>query len=210
MRALQPAELGILFSTALESPLDEAPYKNTGEISPLGGMFLDGLLSKWALMKLLELYKSLYNLFNIGYQKDPASALCITKRRGIDFIIVKCIPWKTGRYNSTSKEYFTIKCLDHILGTSKTIVLREIPKDDVEHLMANNESLADCDVDIFVHDSFEKSWNKATDLLFEVANHAKDRGFKDPCLIVTAKDDLDPYGKAIQKLTWESQQIGLQ
>lgn len=37
-------------------------------------------------------------------------------------------------------------------GPKKTIVLREIPEDAVETLLSSKESLAACDVALFVHD----------------------------------------------------------
>ncbi|KAF6149013.1 hypothetical protein GIB67_009632 [Kingdonia uniflora] len=105
-------------------------------------------------------------------------------------------------YSSSSKERFVVKRLHYSSGTRKTLVLREIPEDEVGHLVSDKEYLAACDVAIFVHDSSEKSWNKATDLLIEVTSHAKDEGFEVPCPIVTAKNNLDPYGAALKKLTW--------
>ncbi|KAF6139956.1 hypothetical protein GIB67_023052 [Kingdonia uniflora] len=232
--ALQPAELDKLFSTAPESPWDEVPYKNAGESTQLGGMSLDGFLSKWALKTLLEPSKSLANLIYIGYRKDPASAFHITKRKGFDCKkegfqrnVFQCFVFGLknvgksellnaflgrpflGSYSSTIKERFAVKCVDYVLGTRKTLVLREIPEDEVRYLVSDKESLAACDVAIFIYDSSEKSWNKATDLLIEVASHAKDSGLKVPILIVTAKDNLDLCGTALKELTQASRQMGL-
>ncbi|KAK9083082.1 hypothetical protein Scep_029553 [Stephania cephalantha] len=39
-------------------------------------------------------------------------------------------------------------------GEKKTLVLREIPEDEVRKLLSNKESLAACDVAIFVHDRY--------------------------------------------------------
>ena len=39
-------------------------------------------------------------------------------------------------------------------GTRKTLVLREIPEGDVRSLLNNKESLAPCDVAVFVYDRF--------------------------------------------------------
>jgi hypothetical protein len=45
------------------------------------------------------------------------------------------------------------------------------------------------------------SWERATELLVEVASHGEDTGFEVPCLIVAAKDDLDSFPMAIQNST---------
>jgi len=37
-------------------------------------------------------------------------------------------------------------------GNKKYLVLREIPEDGVGELLANNKSLASCDIAVFVHD----------------------------------------------------------
>jgi Ras family protein T1 len=37
-------------------------------------------------------------------------------------------------------------------GTKKTLVLREIPEEGVSKLLLDKESLAACDVAVFVHD----------------------------------------------------------
>jgi hypothetical protein len=37
-------------------------------------------------------------------------------------------------------------------GTKKTLILREIPEDGVGKLLSDKESLAACDVAVFVHD----------------------------------------------------------
>lgn len=38
-------------------------------------------------------------------------------------------------------------------------------------------------------------------MLVQVASHGENSGFEVPCLIVSAKDDLDPYPLAIQEST---------
>jgi hypothetical protein len=48
-------------------------------------------------------------------------------------------------------------CLSNCLlfsshGTKKTLILREIPEDGVGKLLSDKESLAACDVAVFVHD----------------------------------------------------------
>ena len=37
-------------------------------------------------------------------------------------------------------------------GTRKTLVLREIPEDEVKNLLSDKKSLAACDVAVFVYD----------------------------------------------------------
>jgi len=49
--------------------------------------------------------------------------------------------------------------------------------------------------------SDENSWKKATELLVQVASHGENSGYEVPCLIVSAKDDLDPYPLAVQDST---------
>ncbi|XP_060169335.1 mitochondrial Rho GTPase 1-like [Lycium barbarum] len=88
------------------------------------------------------------------------------------------------------------------LGAKKSLVLREIPEDGVNKLLSSKDALADCDIAIFVHDrSRETSWKRASDLLVDVASHGEATGYEVPCLIVAAKDDLDPYSTEIQDST---------
>ncbi|OVA05494.1 Small GTPase superfamily [Macleaya cordata] len=234
--ALRPAELDDLFSTAPESPWSEAPFKDSAEKTALGGLSLDGFLSEWALMTLLDPAKSLANLIYIGYAGDPASTLRITRRRRLDRKkqqsdrnVFQCFvfgPKGAGKsallnsflgrpfsetYSPTTNERFATNTVDHLGGNKKTLILREIPEDGVKRLLSNKESLAACDVAIFVHDSSdEKSWKRATELLVEVASHVEDSGFEVPCLIVAAKDDLDPFPLAIQNSTRVSQDMGIE
>lgn len=49
--------------------------------------------------------------------------------------------------------------------------------------------------------SREQSWKKATELLLDVASQGEATGYEVPCLIVAAKDDLDPYLTEIQVST---------
>jgi Ras family protein T1 len=39
-------------------------------------------------------------------------------------------------------------------GIKKTLVLREIPDDGVKKLLSNKESLASCDIAVFVYDRY--------------------------------------------------------
>lgn len=51
------------------------------------------------------------------------------------------------------------------------------------------------------YSSKEASWIRATELLVQVASHGETNGYEVPCLIVAAKDDLEPYPNAIEALT---------
>ncbi|KAI3975789.1 hypothetical protein MKX01_023215 [Papaver californicum] len=234
--ALRPAELDDLFSTAPESPWSEAPYKESAEKTALGGLSFDGFLAQWALMTLLDPVKSVANLVYIGYQGDISSVLRITGRRRLDRKkqqsdrnVFQCFvfgPKGAGKssllnsflgrpfseaYSPTTTEHFATNTVDHLGGNKKTLILREIPEDGVKRLLSSKESLAECDVAIFVHDSSdEKSWKRATELLVDVAGHGEDSGFEVPCLIVAAKDDLDPFPLAIQNSTRVSQDMGIE
>lgn len=53
----------------------------------------------------------------------------------------------------------------------------------------------------FHYSSDESSWKRAKELLILVAAHGENTGYEVPCLIVSAKDDLDPYPLAIQDST---------
>ncbi|KAJ4719482.1 Mitochondrial Rho GTPase [Melia azedarach] len=234
--SLRPIEVEDLFSTAPECPWDEAPYKDAAEKTALGGLSLDGFLSEWALMTLLDPARSLENLIYIGYPGDPSSAVRVTRKRRIDRKkqqsernVFQCFifgPKNAGKsallnsflgrpfsdnYSPTTDERYAVNVVDQSGGIKKTLVLREIPEDGVAKLLSNKESLAACDIAVFVHDSSdESSWKRATELLVEVAGHGEDTGFEVPCLIVAAKDDLDSFPMAIQDSTRVSQDMGIE
>ncbi|XP_043691808.1 mitochondrial Rho GTPase 1-like [Telopea speciosissima] len=234
--ALRPAELDDLFSTAPESPWGEAPYKDSAQKTALDGLSLDGFLSLWALMTLLDPARCLSNLIYIGYAGDPASAIRVTRKRRIDRKkqqsernVFQCFvfgPKNAGKsallnsligrpfseiYTSTTNDCFAVNVVDPLGGSKKTLVLREIPEERVKNMLSNKEFLAACDIAVFVHDSSdESSWKRATELLVEVASHGEASGFEVPCLIVAAKDDLDPYPMAIQDSTRVSQDMGIE
>ncbi|TXG65525.1 hypothetical protein EZV62_006800 [Acer yangbiense] len=232
---LRPIELDDLFSTAPESPWDEAPYKDAPEKTALNGLSFDGFLSQWALMTLLDPARSVENLIYTGYPSDPSVATRVTRRRRLDRkkqqserTVFQCFvfgPKHAGKsallnsfigrpfsdeYSSTTEERYSVNVVEHG-GIRKTLVLREIPEDGVGKLLSNKESLAACDIAVFVHDSSNAtSWKRATELLVEVASHGEDTGFEVPCLIVAAKDDLDSFPLAIQESTRVSQDMGIE
>ncbi|KAG1338418.1 mitochondrial Rho GTPase 1 [Cocos nucifera] len=234
--ALRPAELDDLFSTAPESPWSEPPYKDAAEKNVLGGLSLEGFLSEWALMTFLDPAGSLANLIYIGYTGNAASAFHVTRKRRTDRKrqqsqrnVLQCFvfgPKNAGKsallnaligrtfsekYTPTTSERFAANIVKLPGVIQKTLVMREVPEDEVKMVLSNKESLAACDIAVFVHDSSdENSWTKAKDLLLQVAGHGENTGFEVPCLIVSAKDDLDPYPLAIQDSTRVSQDMGIE
>ncbi|KAJ9131458.1 hypothetical protein P3X46_035115 [Hevea brasiliensis] len=234
---LRPVELEDIFSTAPESPWDEAPYKDAAEKTALGGLSVSAFLCEWALMTLLDPSRALENLIYIGYPGDPSAAVRITRRRRLDrkkqqsernvfqcFVFGPENAGKSALLNSftgrrfvdtspsTTGENYAVNVVDLPgLGIKKTLILREIPEDGVKKLLSNKESLAPCDIAVFVHDSSdESSWRRATELLVEVASHGEDTGYEVPCLIVAAKDDLNSFPMAIQESTRVSQDMGIE
>ncbi|GKD39802.1 mitochondrial Rho GTPase 1-like protein, partial [Tanacetum coccineum] len=234
--ALNEQELEDVFSTAPESPWSEAPYANAAETDILGGLSFDGFLSQWALMTLLNPILSVQNLVYIGYAGDPSSAVRVTRKRRVDRKkqhsdrnVFQCFvfgPKEAGKsslldsfvgrpfsqvYTPTTEERYTVNMVDQPGGTKKTLILREIPEDAIEKLLVNKEALGACDVAVFVHDSSkEASWIRAKELLVQVASHGEFNGYEVPCLIVAAKDDLEPYPNAIEASTGVSQDMGIQ
>ncbi|KAL2632904.1 hypothetical protein R1flu_004383 [Riccia fluitans] len=220
--ALRPQELEELFSTAPSSPWEEPEYKDTVETNAAGGMTLNGFLSQWALMTLLDPVKSLAHLIYIGYPGDPASAFRITRRRRQDRkrqrlqrSVLQCYvfgPTNAGKssvlnallgrpYNEihahTEGYRYAVNSVEQLGGSKKILVMKEIPEESVRDLL--QDGLAACDVAAFVYDSSdEASWKRAAELLVEIATHGESSGFEVPCLLVAAKDDMEPDSNAIQ------------
>ncbi|KAM7272754.1 hypothetical protein ACFE04_027417 [Oxalis oulophora] len=232
---LRLQEVEDLFSTAPENPWIEAPYCEAAAKTALEGLSLDGFLSLWALMTLLDPARSVENLIYIGYSADPSTAVRITRQRRLDRKkqqtdrnVFQCFvfgPNNAGKstllnsyvgrqfsdnYNPTTEDRYAVNAVDLPGGIKKTLVLREIPADRVTQMLSNKESLAACDIAVFVHDSSsEFSWKKATELLVDVASHGEDTGYEVPCLIVAAKDDLDSFPMIIQDSTRVTQDMGI-
>ncbi|XP_022719377.1 mitochondrial Rho GTPase 1-like isoform X1 [Durio zibethinus] len=233
---LRPIEVEDVFSTAPESPWSDAPYKDAAEKTALGGLSLDAFLSEWALMTLLDPACSLEYLICIGYPGDPSSAIRVSRRRRLDRKkqqsernVFQCFvfgPANAGKstlmnsflgrpysdsYSPTTDVQYAVNAVELPGGIKKTLVLREIPEDGVAKLLSGKESLAACDIAVFVHDSSdESSWKRAAELLVDVAGHGEDTGYEVPCLIVAAKDDLDSFPMAIQDSTRVSQDMGIE
>ncbi|KAG8061451.1 hypothetical protein GUJ93_ZPchr0003g17457 [Zizania palustris] len=233
--ALLPAELEDLFSTAPENPWSSNAYKDCAEKNVLGGLSLEGFLSKWALMTLLDPANSFANLVYVGYSGDFCSAFTTTRKRRVDRKkqqtqrnVFQCYVFgpkgagKTallqsflGRQPSdalpTNGQRIAANSVELTDGTRKTLVFREIPEDDVRSVLTDRESLASCDVAVFVYDSCDEfSWQRARDLLVQVAIHGENTGYEVPCLIIAAKDDLDQSPLALQESTRVSQDMGIE
>ncbi|CAI9297232.1 unnamed protein product [Lactuca saligna] len=222
--ALQDSELDEMFSTAPESPWNEAPYKDSVERTELGDLTLSGFLSQWDLMTLIDPPQSLAYLIYLGYTGDPATAFCVTRKRSLDFKkqhtqrhVFQCFvfgPKNSGKsalltsfvgrpfqskYNLTSNQCYTVNTVDQLGGTKKTLILHEIQEDDVKELLSSKESLAACDVAVFLYDSSnEHSLKRASELLMDVAMKGEDSEYAVPCLLVAAKDDLPPYPTSLK------------
>ncbi|KAL0459542.1 UNVERIFIED_CONTAM: Mitochondrial Rho GTPase 1 [Sesamum latifolium] len=213
---LRESELEDLFSTAPESPWHEAPYKDAVGRTPLRGISLSGFLSEWALMTSLDPAQSIANLIYIGYHCNAASALHITRRRLVDRKkqqternVFQCFvfgPKSAGKsallmsllgrpfsenYVPTTTQQYIVNVVDRHMGNKKTLILREVPEDGVKKLLSNKESLAACDVAVFVYDSSsEHSFKGATELLSYVTRQGEESGFGMPSLLIAAKNDL--------------------
>ncbi|XP_042053173.1 mitochondrial Rho GTPase 1-like [Salvia splendens] len=232
--ALRSHEVEDLFSTAPENPWNEAPYVDAAEKTALEGLSLDGFLSLWALMTLLDPIRSVETLIYIGYGIDPSSAFRVTRRRRLDRKkqqternVYQCFvfgPKETGKsallnafigrpeeYAPTIGNRYAVNVIYQPSGLKKTLVLREIHEEGVKELLAKKDALAACDVAVFVHDSSrEPSWEKAMEMLVEVASQGEATGYEVPCLIVAAKDSLDPHLSVIQDSTRVSQDMGIE
>ncbi|XP_004495731.1 mitochondrial Rho GTPase 1 [Cicer arietinum] len=233
---LRPREIEELFSTAPESPWIGNPYEDAAERNAFGGLSLDAFLSEWALMTLLNPAFSVENLIYIGYPSDPSSAIRVTRKRRSDRKkqqsernVFQCFvfgPRQTGKssllnsfigrpyseaYNPTDEDRYAVNVVEFSRENKKYLVLREIPEGGVKRLLANKESLASCDIAVFLHDrSDESSWKASSELLVEIAGHGENTGYEVPCLIVAAKDDLDSFTLAIQDSTRVSQDMGVE
>ncbi|KAK3149560.1 hypothetical protein QOZ80_3AG0219100 [Eleusine coracana subsp. coracana] len=208
-------------------PWSSDPYKNCAETNVVScGLSLNGFLSKWALMTFLDPSKSLANLVYVGYLGDFASAFTTTRKRrddrkrkqthrnvfhcyvfgprgsGKSALLQSFIGRQPSDPLPSSSELFATNTVELTDETRKILILHEIPEDDVRSLLTNQESLATCDVAVFVYDSSDEvSWQRTRDLLIKVATHGESTGYKVPCLIVAAKDDLDQSPHALQEST---------
>ncbi|KAF2953266.1 hypothetical protein DAI22_01g396500 [Oryza sativa Japonica Group] len=197
--ALQPAEINDLFSTAPENPWSSHLYENCAENNVLGGLSFEGFISKWTLMTLIHPSNSFANLIYVGYPGDFDSAFTTTRKR------------QPSDAPPVNGEQFAANTVELPDGTRKTLVMREISEGDVGPLLSDKESLAPCDVAVIVYDSGDEvSWQRARELLVQVATRGKNTGYEVPCLIVAAKDDLDQSPLALQDSTRVSHDMGIE
>uniref|UniRef100_A0A0D9YH65 Mitochondrial Rho GTPase n=1 Tax=Oryza glumipatula TaxID=40148 RepID=A0A0D9YH65_9ORYZ len=233
--ALQSAEINDLFSTAPENPWSSHLYENCAENNVLGGLSFEGFISKWTLMTLIHPSNSFANLIYVGYPGDFDSAFTTTRKRRVDRKkkqtqrnVFQCYVFgprhagKTALLQSFLKrqpsdappvngEQFAANTVELPDGTRKTLVMREISEGDVGPLLSDKESLAPCDVAVIVYDSGDEvSWQRARELLVQVATRGKNTGYEVPCLIVAAKDDLDQSPLALQDSTRVSHDMGIE
>ncbi|XVF72418.1 hypothetical protein PTKIN_Ptkin12aG0119800 [Pterospermum kingtungense] len=234
--SLQPSELDDIFVTAPESPWTVGPYVDAAERTAQGNLTLNGFLSEWALMTNLDPSCSLANLICIGYGGDPTSALHVTKRRAADRKkkrternVFHCFvfgPKRSGKsallnsflgrpfssnYTPTNGVCYAANVVEKIGGTQKTLILQEIPEDGVKQFLSNKECLAACDVAVFLYDSSDEySWKRSRELLLDVARKGEESGYGVPCLLIAAKDDLDPFPMALQNSARVTQQLGME
>ncbi|XP_007050628.2 PREDICTED: mitochondrial Rho GTPase 2 isoform X1 [Theobroma cacao] len=234
--SLQASEIDDIFVTAPESPWSMGPYVDAAERTALGNLTLNGFLSEWALMTYLDPSCSLANLICIGYGGDPTSALYVTRRRSADRKkqrternVFHCFvfgPKRSGKsallnsflgrpfssnYTPTNGICYATNVVEEIGGTQKTLILQEIPEDGVKKFLSSKECLAACDVAVFMYDSSDEySWKRSRELLLDVARQGEESGYRVPCLLIAAKDDLDPYPMALQNSARVTQQLGME
>ncbi|KAL5136635.1 Mitochondrial Rho GTPase 2 [Glycine soja] len=220
-RYLRPAEVDKLFDIAPESPWNDAPYKDAAEKTDMGYISLNGFL--------------LANLIYIGYNGNPAEALRVTRRRSVDRKkqtternVFQCYVFGSkhagksalmysllGRpfsnnYTPTTVEQYAANVIELKGVTRKILILREIPEDGLLQFLSNQDCLAACDVAVFVYDSSDEySWKKSRDLLEKVVRQGELTGYRTPCLLIAAKDDLAPVPRTVLDSVKVTQALGI-
>ncbi|PWA77846.1 mitochondrial Rho GTPase [Artemisia annua] len=229
--ALQDSELDELFSTAPENPWDEAPYDDSVERTEQGDLELSAFISQWVLMTLLDPAQSLAYLSYLGYTGDPATAFRVSRKRSLDVKkkhtdrhVFQCFvfgPKNAGKsallssfvgrpfrnnYEITSSQCYTVNSVEQRGGIKKTLILHEIQEDNVKEFLSSKDSLAACDVAVFVYESSDEySLKRASELLMDVAREGEESGYGVPCLLISAKSDSQSYLKEIKETKMISQ-----
>ncbi|KAL4202441.1 hypothetical protein AMTRI_Chr02g221070 [Amborella trichopoda] len=145
----------------------------------------------------LDPVNSIANLTYIAYPGDLISAFHVTQRRKQDR---KC---QQSQRNVFQCFVFGPK------NAGKSALLNALIGSD-NHSSTMEERFAANIIEQRFFCSDESSWKRATELLVEVATHGEVTGYDIPCLIVAAKDDLDPYPLAISDSTRVSQDMGIE
>ncbi|KAH1261511.1 Mitochondrial Rho GTPase 2 [Glycine max] len=205
-RSLRPAEVDKLFDTAPESPWNDAPYKDAAEKTDMGYISLNGFLSQ----TLLEPQRSLANLIDIGYNGNPTAALRVTHRRSVDHKKQTTEKNVFQCYVFGSKHAGKSALLYSLPGkvTRKILILHEIPEDGLLQFLSNQDCLAACDVAVFCG-TYESSWKKSRDLLEKVVRQGELTGYRTPCLLIAAKDDLAPFPRTVLDSVKVTQALGI-
>ncbi|PWA79132.1 mitochondrial Rho GTPase [Artemisia annua] len=215
----------------IKSPWDEAPYDDAVERTEQRDLELSAFISQWALMTLLDPAQSLAYLRYLGYTGDPATAFRVTRKRSLDVKkkhtdrhVFQCFvfgPKNAGKsallssfvgrpfrnnYEITSNQCYTVNSVEQRGGIKKTLILHEIQEDNVKEFLSSKDSLAACDVAVFVYESSEEySLKRASELLMDVAREGEESGYGVPCLLISAKCDSQSYLKEIKETKMISQ-----
>ncbi|KAG5080100.1 hypothetical protein JHK86_004165 [Glycine max] len=237
-RSLRPAEVDKLFDTAPESPWNDAPYKDAAEKTDMGYISLNGFLSQnrhvyqtitisyvhliawkdtskevtyWLLSFSLE------NSFVVGHcipsvtlDKLFPCALRVTHRRSVDHKKQTTEKNVFQCYVFGSKHAGKSALLYSLPGkvTRKILILHEIPEDGLLQFLSNQDCLAACDVAVFCG-TYESSWKKSRDLLEKVVRQGELTGYRTPCLLIAAKDDLAPFPRTVLDSVKVTQALGV-
>ncbi|KAF2325155.1 hypothetical protein GH714_024723 [Hevea brasiliensis] len=137
-------------------------------------------------MTLLDPKGSLANLIYVGYSGNPASALRVTRRRTVD-----------RKKQQTERNVF--RCF--VFGpknAGKSALLNSFLERPFSAI--HNPTMAEHYAANVVdqHGSNEYSWKRSCEVLVEVTRRGEESGYGVPCILVAAKDDLDPYPMAVQ------------
>ncbi|XP_027366748.1 mitochondrial Rho GTPase 2 isoform X3 [Abrus precatorius] len=210
-RSLRPAEVDKLFETAPESPWNDAPYKDATEKTDMGYISLNGFLSQWALMTLLDPPHSLANLIYIGYNGNPAAALRVTHRRSLD-----------RKKQTTERNVFQCYVFGSKHAGKSTLLYsllgRELGKFSYCVRYQRMDYWNFCQIRIFwlrvmllcLCMTDEYSWKKSRDLLEKVVRQGELAGYRVPCLLIAAKDDLTPFPRAVLDSVKVTQELGIE
>ncbi|XLU61207.1 hypothetical protein S245_020416 [Arachis hypogaea] len=61
-----------------------------------------------------------------------------------------------------------------------------------------------------ISSSNEHSWKKSRDMLEQVARQGELTGYRIPCLLIAAKDELTPYPRTVQDSVKVTQELGIE